>query len=123
MKKFLVLIFILCLSSSVFGQQPQPQRRVNYYFYEMDAGPLSLIQITLNAPANVLLLDEGNFQNYRDVKRFDYVGGSYTPSTFYLVPPKQQRWYLVIDQRGGPLTVNPLIRLFSAPTELVQKKP
>ena len=121
MKKLLLLISILCLSSSAFNQQPQ--RRANYYHYEMDAVPLSVIQVNLNAKVNVFLLDDDNFQKYRDGKGFAYSAGGLLPYTpFYIVPPKQQHWYLVMDAGGRPFTANVPVRLFSEPKELEPEK-
>ena len=73
---------------------------MNYLHNEFDAGPDDLIEVTLDAGANVQLMDPANFDNYRNGKRFHYYGGYVTTSPFSLRAPRQGRWHLVVDLGG-----------------------
>lgn len=123
MKKVLLLVSILCLSSSVFSQQTP--RRVNYLYYEMDASNLDVIQVTLNyTKVNVYLLDGDNFKLYKDGKGFRWVFGVNSLAyPIHIVPPQAGHWYLVLDAAGNKFTVDGHVLLFSKPKELPQKPP
>lgn len=130
MRRILLVIFMLGVSSSVFGQQT---RRVNYYYYEMDADDKSLVQITSNAQLNVYLFDKDNFQKYQQNQQFHYDSGTSFAVTqqgavlpMYLVPPKKQHWYLVLDNRNGlpfPQGMRLGVVLFSKSESLTAKPP
>jgi len=121
MKKLLVLISFLCLLTTVFNHQIPP--RVNYYYYEMDAGSLNVIQITLKVQANVFLLDKDNFQRYKDGQAFNYAFGIWAQNPpIHIAPPKEQHWYVVIDAKGNKFTPNAVVRLFSESKEIPQKQ-
>jgi hypothetical protein len=72
--------------------------------YDFDAGPNNIIQIILNpnTKANVQLLDELNFENYKNGRKYSYFGDIVDDSTS-LRPPRYGHWHLIIDQ---PVTVN-----------------
>jgi hypothetical protein len=72
---------------------------MNFLKYEFDAGPNDIIQVNLDRPANVRLLDSNNFQKYRNGQRHTYYGGHAT-SPVNLRPPYQGHWYVVIDLGG-----------------------
>jgi len=42
---------------------------------EFDGGPNDTVLVTLDAQANVMLLDESNFGAYRNGRTFSYFGG------------------------------------------------
>jgi hypothetical protein len=50
--------------------------------------------------ANVILLDEANFDRYRFGKPFEYSGGLCTRTPAQLQIPEDGHWYLVIDCGG-----------------------
>ena len=120
---FLISVLCLCLSSNVFGQQPRP--RANYYYYGVDAGPENVIQVQVSNPLTVRFLDDSNFQKYQDGRQ-DVVttAGALitTAAPYHIVPPKEQHWYVVIENRGLPFSANVVVRLFSDPKGLEQKK-
>jgi hypothetical protein len=84
---------------------------MEYLHYEFDATPLEVVEVTLDHAANVQLLDEENFQNYRDHKRFDYHGGYAQTSPFRLKPPYAGRWHLVVDLGGGAGSVRASLQI------------
>jgi len=123
MKKALLLASILCLSSSAFSQQ----KRTNYVFYEMNAGTENLIQVVINVRLNAFLLDDDNFPKYKNGLDWKQIRADVSIQTAtnptYIVPPKKQHWYLVIDNGGKPLGGNLGVRLFSLDKDLLQKTP
>lgn len=78
---------------------------MNYLHYEFDAGSSDVIEVTLDHPANVQLLDPANYQNYRDGRAYRYTGGYVRQSPYRISPPHQGRWHLVVDLGGAAGTV------------------
>jgi hypothetical protein len=77
---------------------------------EIDAGPEDILEVLLDHPANVQLLDAENFDRYRRGEEYRYVGGYATQSPFSIRPPHRGRWHLVIDLGGGAGTVKAAVR-------------
>lgn len=75
---------------------------MKYLYYEFNAGNNNVIQVTLNGWANVLLLDDLNFQNYKSGRRYSYYGGKAEVSPFNIRPPRYSHWNLIIDRGGYP---------------------
>ena len=72
----------------------------------IDAGPEDFLEVTLDHPANVQLLDEENFNLYKQGQTYRYVGGGYVRSSpFRVRVPFKGRWHLVVDLGGGAGTV------------------
>lgn len=61
------------------------------------AGPCDAIVVTLDHAANVQLLDDMNYSNYRRGRLFRYVGGHYRRSPVVLNPPRLAHWHVAID--------------------------
>ncbi len=87
---------------------------MNYLHHEFDAGPNELIEVVLDHPANVQLLDEANFERYQSRQTFRYHGGYATESPVELRPPSKGRWHLVIDLGGGTGSVGASARVVPA---------
>ena len=87
---------------------------MDYLHKEFDLADGDVIEVTLagNA-ANVLLLDEGNFQNYRQGKPYDYFGGYVRTSPYRIKAPRPGHWHLVIDLGGGAGRVQASSRIIS----------
>jgi hypothetical protein len=68
-----------------------------------DLGEGQAVEVTLvgNA-ANVLLLDESNYQSYVEGKPYNYHGGYTRVTPFRVEAPRPGRWHLVVDLGGGP---------------------
>ena len=78
-------------------------------------GPDDVIEVTLDHPANVQLLDPVNFERYRRGEEYHYYGGYVTQSPFRIRPPSQGRWHLVIDLGGGAGRVRAWVGVLSGP--------
>ncbi|CAD7031777.1 hypothetical protein REJC140_02963 [Pseudorhizobium endolithicum] len=58
------------------------------------------VEITLNAINNVRLMTAGNFQRFKELLDFKYVGGVAKKSPIRLVIPEDGHWHLVVDMEG-----------------------
>ncbi len=63
------------------------------------------VVVTLDKQANVMLLDDSQFQNYRAGRGFRYHGGLVKQSPVHLSPPHSGHWHLVIDLGGASGTL------------------
>ena len=86
---------------------------MNHLHYQFDAGPDEVVEVTLDHQANVLLMDDSNYNNYRHSRSFRYYGGHATRSPVRLVPPRQARWNIVVDLGGGTGRVKAGVRVLS----------
>lgn len=73
---------------------------MNYLHYELDLTPDEVVEVTLDQQANVRLLDDVNFSNYKRGDRHTYHGGLAKQSPIRLAPPHAGHWHLVIDLGG-----------------------
>ena len=58
------------------------------------------METTLSAGANVRLLDNSNFQSYRNGRQHRYIGGLAKQSPVKLTIPNSGTWHLVVDMQG-----------------------
>ena len=75
------------------------------FLREFDAGPDDVIEVTLDAEANVRLMNRSNYSLYESGESYHYYGGPTRKSSMRLVPPYQDRWYVVVDLGGREGTV------------------
>jgi hypothetical protein len=79
---------------------------------EVTTKPGDVIQVVLSGTeANVLLMDEPNFQNYRSGHQFKYYGGHYRQSPVNIQPPSVGRWHVVVDLGGRAGSVTAAVRV------------
>lgn len=72
---------------------------IHYDLGNLDKG--RRVEIVLKGTAaNVQLLDSTNFNNYKNGKRYRYVGGLAKQSLVRLTAPHSWHWYVAIDMRG-----------------------
>jgi Domain of unknown function (DUF1883) len=67
---------------------------------EVEVGPDAVIEVVLNGPANVMLMDSTNYEHYARGESYRYHGGFARDSPFRLIPPHPGRWYVVVDLGG-----------------------
>ena len=84
---------------------------MNYLHYEFDIGPNNSVEVTLDRQANVRLLDNINYNYYRQGKQHTYYGGLARVSPTRITPPRYGHWHLVIDLGGYSGTVRASVRL------------
>ena len=78
---------------------------MNCLHADFHGGPESVVIVTLDRQANVMLLDDLALSSYRSGGRFTYHGGWATKSPVQLRPPSNRHWHVVVDLagRGGQL--------------------
>lgn len=82
-----------------------------FLHYSINAGPTKMVQVTLDSWANVLLLDDNNFDRYRRGERYQYYGGYVDTSPYQIRPPHYGHWNVVIDRGGYTGTVKASVNL------------
>lgn len=68
--------------------------------YEFDLSANDIVEVTLDKQANVRLLDEANFSQYRNGRQHRYHGGLARTSPTRINAPHAGHWYVVIDLGG-----------------------
>jgi hypothetical protein len=86
---------------------------MNFLHWEGSAGACDAIVVTLDHAANVQLLDDMDFSNYRAGRSFHYRGGYFRESPVVLRPPHTGHWHVVIDLGGHAGSVRAGIRVVS----------
>lgn len=79
---------------------------VDFLHYDFFLSFRDSVQVQLDSQANVILLDDLNFENYKNSRQYTYYGGLATRTPVYLKPPFPGHWHLVIDLGGGSGSVN-----------------
>ncbi len=75
---------------------------MDHLHQEMDLHPDDVVEVTLDHPANVMLLDPSNYLAYQQKRTYRYHGGYATKSPFRIRAPYPGKWHLVVDLGGGP---------------------
>ena len=78
---------------------------------EFHGGNDDVVLVTLDAQANVMLLDDTNFVAYQDGRAFSYYGGWASKSPVRVIPPHAGHWHCVVDIGGYTGTVRASIRV------------
>lgn len=96
-------------------------------FIHSDLGNLDkgrIVEIVLKgSAANVQLLDSTNFSNYKNGRRYQYVGGLATKSPVRLAVPRSGHWHVAIDMRGLRGTVNASTRVLPTALPTIKQQP
>lgn len=58
------------------------------------------MEVTLSAVNNVRLMTAVNFQRFKELLDFKYVGGVAKKSPIRLVVPEDGHWHLIVDMEG-----------------------
>ena len=85
-------------------------------FVHYDLGQLSrgdVVEVELDARANVLLLDASNFQRYRNGASADFYGGEALRSPLRIGVPHSGHWHVALDLGGGSGTIRSSVSVLS----------
>jgi hypothetical protein len=63
------------------------------------------VEVRIDQPTNVRLMDAHNYQLYRQLGGYRAVGGGFTASLVGLAAPSTGRWVLVLDLGGRAGTI------------------
>ncbi len=86
---------------------------VHYDLKQLNEG--EVVEVTLDAAANVRLLDEPNFGGYRAGRQYSFYGGHVTRSPYMTRVPHGGHWHLVVDLGGYSGEVRSSVRVLPAP--------
>ena len=85
---------------------------MNFLHYEVTTSKQSVIRVNLSGnAANVLVMDDANFQRFKQGSQYTYYGGYYTHSPAIIKPPTAGRWNVVVNLGGGIGTVNASVQV------------
>lgn len=85
---------------------------MKFLHYEVSTTGPAAVEISLRGnEANVTLMDDQNFQNYRSGRQFRYVGGHYKQSPVILRAPSAGHWNVVVDLGGAGGHVEASVRV------------
>lgn len=85
---------------------------MNYLHSEAQIGPDNCFVVSISGQANVLLLDNCNYLNYKSGRSYNYRGGLAKRSPIRLSPPHLGIWHVIIDLGGYSGSVNASIEVF-----------
>ena len=70
-----------------------------------------ILIITVDRKVNIYLLDNTNFQRYKDGNGFEYFSSSANGSPYSITVPRSGQWYIVLDLGGGTGILNYSIKV------------
>jgi uncharacterized protein DUF1883 len=73
-----------------------------------------VVEVESDTQANVLLMDDSEYANYKAGRSYRYHGGFFTHFPARLTPPSSGYWNVVLNLGGGQATVRHSIRVVSA---------
>lgn len=82
-----------------------------------------IIEITLTSGANVRLMDNSNFSNYKNGRQHRYTGGLAKRSPIKLAIPSTGRWHIAIDMQGLRGSTKASIRILPSPLPEIREAP
>ncbi len=90
---------------------------MEYLHKELDLSAGDGVEVTLSGnAANVLLLDQPNYDNYKNRRPYRYYGGYYTQSPAVIEAQESGRWHLIVDLGGGAGSVEAAVRVIDKAT-------
>ena len=84
---------------------------MNFLHYDFNLSADDAVEVTLDKQANVRLLDDANFANYRDGRQYRYFGGLAKSSPVQLVAPHGGHWHVTVDLGGYGGAVQASVRV------------
>jgi hypothetical protein len=72
-----------------------------------------VVEVDSNTQANVILMDDSDYSNYKARRSYRYYGGFFTQFPATLVPPHSGYWNVVLDLGGGSAAVRHSVRVLS----------
>jgi len=69
------------------------------------------VDVSLNTVNNVRLMTAGNFQRFKELLDFKYVGGVAKKSPIRLVVPEDGHWHLIVDMEGHHLLADSSVKI------------
>ncbi|MEE9162686.1 MAG: DUF1883 domain-containing protein [Candidatus Neomarinimicrobiota bacterium] len=73
---------------------------MHFIHYALDLGSRDVVQVDLDTEAYLRLMDDENYEVYRQGENYRYFGGLAEKSPANIKPPKKGHWHLCIDLGG-----------------------
>lgn len=86
-------------------------RAMSFIYSRMTAGPERAIIVFLQHQANVFLMEEAEFENYRFGSLFRCRGGWCRRAPVRLAIPSQAKWCVVVDLAGQDLDISAYVEV------------
>jgi hypothetical protein len=71
---------------------------MNHLHKQLELTELDVLKVHLTNPAQVMLMDDENYERYRAEQEYDYYGSLVKRSPFAMRAPHSGSWHLVIEQ-------------------------
>ena len=78
---------------------------------ELRLNPGDIVEVTIDAPANVMLMDSTNFTSYQSGISTHYYGGYADKSPVRLATPHSGKWHVIVNLGGYPGRVRAGVRV------------
>jgi hypothetical protein len=82
-----------------------------------------IVEVTLTSGANVRLMNNYDFNNYKNGRRHRYIGGLATKSPFRLQIPNSGHWHVAIDMQGLRGSTKASVRILPGALPAIQDRP
>lgn len=82
-----------------------------------------IVEITLTSGANVRLMDNSNFNSYRNGRNHRYTGGLAKKSPIRLQIPSSGHWHVAVDMQGLRGSTRVSIRVLPGALPVIQDRP
>ncbi len=83
-------------------------------FVHYDLGQLTTgktVEVALSLAANVLLLDDANFNAFRSGRQYKYNGGWVTQSPYRIGIPHPGHWHIAVNLGGAAGSIRTEVRI------------
>ncbi len=95
-------------------------------FLKYDLGNLKrgeIVEITLTSGANVRLMNNSNFNNYKNGRKHRYYGGLAKKSPTRISVPNSGHWYVAVDMQGLRGSTKASVRVIPGTLPDIQERP
>lgn len=82
-----------------------------------------IVEVTLTSGANVRLLYNTNFNNYKNGRRHRYIGGLAKKSPTRLQIPSSGRWHVAVDMQGLRGSTKSSVRIIPGVLPEIEERP
>ncbi|MCB5205086.1 DUF1883 domain-containing protein [Neorhizobium sp. T786] len=81
----------------------------------------TVVEVTLNTVNNVRMMNVGNFQRFRELLDFKYIGGVAKKSPVRLVIPEDGHWHVIVDMEGHHVLADSSVKVIPPATAVPRK--
>ncbi|EKQ57295.1 MULTISPECIES: DUF1883 domain-containing protein [unclassified Clostridium] len=85
---------------------------MKYSYEEGNFKKGDILSIAIDRKVNIYLMDNINFQRYKNNMNCEYYGGVATCSTYNITVPRTGHWYIVMDLGGNAGILNYSIKVY-----------